>query len=101
MGSAIGAGRASSAPGKTNAGAAARPRALEIDHDPQLFIDDHLVDNRWGVGSEALLRVVHAPRKHEANPVIPDEGGYVNVARDRRTGLFKMLYQVFWDISYN
>jgi hypothetical protein len=103
IGPALGAGRASAAPGETNAGAAAAsgPRALEINHDPQLFIDDHLVDNRWGVGSEALLRVVHAPRKHEANPVIPDDGGYVNVARDRRTGLFKMLYQVFWDISYN
>jgi hypothetical protein len=93
----------SAARGPADSGAAAGsgPPAIEINHEPQLFIDDYLVDNRWGLRSETLTRVVHAPQKHPANPVIAADGGYVNVVRDPRAGLFRMFYQAFWDISYN
>ncbi len=80
-----------------------RPPVVDIGHDPQLFVDDYLVDNRWGMKdqAEAMVRFFHPPRKDERNPLIAENGGYVNVARDERTGLFRMWYQEFWDQSLN
>jgi len=74
---------------------------MDIEHTPQLFVDDHLVDNRWGVEyqTEAVTRVFHAPVKHEGNPVIAGHGGYVNAVRDDEAGLFRMWYQEYWDQS--
>ncbi len=78
--------------------AASGPRVLEIGHDPQLFVDDFLIDNHWAVKfqTETVVRVPHQPRKHPANPVLPGNGGYVNVAYDKEAGLFRMWYQDFW-----
>ena len=78
------------------------PRVTEIHHDPQLFVDDFLVDNRWADNhrAESVRRVFHQPAKHPANPVIAGDGGYVNVVRDDEAGLFRMWYQAYWDISY-
>ena len=89
--------------GAPDAGTGTEPAAVAIDHDPQFFIDDHLVDNRWGVQylAETVTRVFHPPRKDESNPVIAGNGGYVNVARDERTGLFRLWYQDYWDQSLN
>ena len=71
-----------------------------IDDQPQFFVDDHLVDNRWGVEylTEAVIRVFHAPVKHAGNPVIAGRGGYVNVLREG--GRFRMWYQDYWDQSW-
>jgi len=61
-------------------------------------VDDHLVDNRWGLEhrTQTVSRRFHAPRKDPRNPLIPGKGGYVNVARDPETGRFRMWYQEFW-----
>lgn len=74
---------------------------IPIGHTVQFFVDDHLVDNRWGVEylTETVLRVFHLPIKHEGNPVITGKGGYVNVVREEETGLFRMWYQDYWDQS--
>ncbi len=75
---------------------------MKIDHEPQFFVDDYLVDNRWGVEwlTETVTRVFHAPVKHEANPLIPGKGGGVSVVRDEEAGLFRMWYSDFWYKSY-
>lgn len=80
---------------------AAEPPVLEIDDDPQLFLDDYLVDNRWGLPTRAdmVRRRFHPPRKEERNPLIAEGGGYANVVQDRQAGLFRMWYQAFWDQS--
>ena len=72
-----------------------------IGTEPQFFVDDHLVDNRWGVEylTETVSRVFHAPVKHDANPLIAEKGGLVNVVRDDEAGLFRMWYQDYWDQS--
>lgn len=74
------------------------PSVITITHDPQLFIDDYLVDNHWGVDfkKETVTRVFHQPKKNSANPVIKGEGGYVNVIFDKESRLFRMWYQDFW-----
>lgn len=74
---------------------------MRLDHEPQFFIDDHLVDNRWGVEylTETVRRVFHAPVKHQLNPLITGHGGYVNVVHDPQAGLFRMWYQEYWDQS--
>ena len=71
-----------------------------LNNEPQLLVDDHLIDNRWGVEylTEAVLRVFHAPEKDPANPLIKGQGGYVNVVRGE-DGLFRMWYQEYWDQS--
>jgi hypothetical protein len=55
---------------------------------PQFFVDDWLIDNRFAIKYKhnAVVHVVHPPRKHEANPVYRGDCGYVNVARHPRTG---------------
>lgn len=80
-----------------------QPRALEIQHEPQFFIDDFIVDNHWAnqFRTESIRRVFHAPRKDEHNPVIAEDGGYVNVVRDDQTGKFRMWYQTYWDQGQN
>jgi len=81
----------------------AEPHKVEINHDVQMFVDDYLVDNRWGVENqkENVIRFFHQPQKDELNPLIAKDTGYVNVVRDEVTGLFRMWYQVFWDQGYN
>ncbi|HPO07782.1 MAG TPA: hypothetical protein PLZ55_03875 [bacterium] len=81
----------------------AEPGAIAIDHDPQLFVDDYLVDNFWGLEypAETMTRVFHQPQKDEHNPVIAGDGGYVNVIHDEASGLFRMWYQEYWDQSLN
>ena len=76
----------------------AQPEAIAIHHDPQFFIDDYLVDNRWGVDylTETVTRLFHQPQKDHRNPVIPENGGYLNVLRDEQTGLFRMWYEQYW-----
>lgn len=68
---------------------------------PQLFVDDHLVDNRWGVEylTETVTRVFHAPIKHDANPLVSGTGGMLNVVWDDEAQLFRMWYQEYWDQS--
>ncbi len=81
---------------------AAQPNVITINHDPQFFIDDYLVDNRWGVAyrTETVTRVFHQPRKDRLKPVIPENGGYLNVLRDEQTGLFRMWYEQYWFQSH-
>jgi len=68
---------------------------VEIGAEPQFFIDDYIVDNRWAIKykKQAVLRVFHQPKKYEGNPLIANDGGYVNVLREEDTGLFRMWYQ--------
>ena len=70
---------------------------VEIGTEPQFFVDDHIVDNRWALKqkTEEVLRVFHPPKKHEGNPLIAGDGGYVCVAHDREAGLFRMWYQTY------
>lgn len=68
---------------------------VEIGFEPQYFVDDYLVDNRWGnkQKKEMVLRTFHPAKKHDSNPLIAGEGGYVSVKRDAESGHFKMWYQ--------
>jgi len=68
---------------------------VEIGAGPQFFIDDYIVDNRWAIKykRQSVVRLFHPPKKYEGNPLIDGDGGYVNVLRDERTGLFRMWYQ--------
>jgi len=67
---------------------------LEIGHEPQFFVDDWVIDNRWGErDAENVVRRFHQPVKHAGNPLISGTGGYVNVLRDPDTGRFEMWYQ--------
>mgnify|MGYP006417427303 FL=1 len=74
---------------------------MQIDFEPQFFIDDHIVDNRWGVEwlTQTVTRVFHTPVKHVANPVIEGKGGAVNVIWDEDAGLYRMWYTDYWDQS--
>ncbi|MBG86740.1 MAG: hypothetical protein CMO80_07555 [Verrucomicrobiales bacterium] len=80
--------------GSFSLAAAIPDEPVAIGFEPQYFVDDHLVDNRWGnkQKSEMVLRRFHQPRKH-GSPVIPDTGGYVCVQRDEATGRFKLWHQ--------
>lgn len=71
---------------------------IEIAFDPQFFVDDYVVDNRWPLlkREEVLVRTVHQPVKHPANPLVSGRGGYVNVVWDEDAQLYRMLYQDFW-----
>lgn len=68
---------------------------VEIGSTPQFFLDDHLVDNRWSfkMKTEEVVRVFHAPKKFEGNPLVVGECGYPSVVREADTGLFKLWYQ--------
>jgi hypothetical protein len=75
---------------------------MQIDQEPQFFIDDHIVDNRWGVEwlTETVTRVFHTPVKHEANPLVAGKGGHINVVRDEEADLYRMWYTDYWDQSF-
>ena len=67
---------------------------VKIDATRQLFLDDYLIASTKG-----LIRRVHQPTKHPANPLIsPDKPweatGCVNqiILRDEKTGRFRMWY---------
>jgi len=68
---------------------------MEIGTTPQFFVDDYVVDNRWSLKAktEEVVRVFHAPKKYERNPVIAGECGYASAVREADTGLFKLWYQ--------
>ena len=63
---------------------------------PQFFVDDWLVDNRYAIKykTNAVVHVVHPPRKHADNPLYRGDSGYVNVARHPETGRFQLWTQV-------
>jgi len=69
---------------------------VRIGTQPQFFVDDYIVDNRFALKykREAVVRVFHPPKKHAANPLIANDGGYVCVRRDPKSGLFRMWYQI-------
>lgn len=71
---------------------------VDIGFETQYFVDDFIVDNRWGnkQGKEMILREFHQPVKYEANPVLAGQGGYVCVDRDEDSGEFKMWYQTWY-----
>ena len=67
---------------------------LELGNEPQLLLDDGLVEDRW-----RLARAVHRPQKHLRNPLlVPDkpwEGDlltYHSVLWDKEYGKFRMWY---------
>ncbi len=72
---------------------------VEIGRQPQLFVDDYLVDNRYAIKSPAtqmVLRVFHQPVKHGDKPVLIDPGAVPShhaLRLDRETGLFRLWYQ--------
>ncbi len=73
---------------------------VEIGHEPQFFVDDYLVDNYFAVKykNNYVTRRFHQPQKHEANPLLTGETGFVNVVRDAEAGVFRMWYQTHvWD----
>ena len=41
-------------------------KPVEVGHERQLLMDQHLVDSTWN-----CFRRVHQPKKHPANPLIP------------------------------
>jgi hypothetical protein len=84
-------------------------RTVEVG-EPQLFVDDYLVDNRFNEDllSARVPHVLHPPQRPTAPILAPDEahpwelGGmtWPSVVYDAPTRLFRMYYQVyqrFWD----
>jgi len=87
---------ASFAPAPTAAGGLpAEP--VEIGTAPQFFVDDYMVDNRFAIKYKhnEVVRRFHPPVKHEANPLLVDDGSYSNVIFDDQLRRFRMWYQVF------
>ncbi len=70
---------------------------VEIGIAPQFLFDRYVVDNHWAIKykKETVRRVFHAPKKHEKNPLIAGEGGYICVLKDEDGGLFRMWYQTW------
>lgn len=71
---------------------------IEIGLTPQLFIDDHLIDNRFALkqNAENVLRRFHLPVKHGTQPVLVDPDAapsYFGVAYDGDAKLFRLWYQ--------
>src|SRR5687767_14157877 len=68
---------------------------VHIGNMPQLFVDNHIVDNTWTLKykKQHIDRIFHAPRKHAGNRILKVQGGYVCVARDDKSGAFHMWYQ--------
>lgn len=83
----------------TAASAAAETRIprepVEIGTDPQLLVDNHIVDNTWTLRykTQHIERIFHAPQKHPRNPLIAGNAGYTCVAHDPAAGLFHLWYQ--------
>ncbi len=78
-------------------GAEAIPQEpIEIGHEPQFLFDNYVVDNHWAIKykREAVQRVFHQAKKHEANPIMTgDQPSYAWVVRDEQSGVFRMYYQ--------
>ena len=71
------------------------PEPMEIGHEPQFVFDLHVVDTTWGLRpkGEPVLRVLHQPRKHPANPLITgDDPSHLWALREE-DGKFRMWYQ--------
>ena len=74
---------------------------LEIGTGPHLFLDDHLVEDRW-----ALRRTVNPPYRFPGNPVIVadrpwEERPYrPQVIFDEDIGRYRMYYQCFNGTNY-
>ena len=68
---------------------------VEIGNTPQYLFDNYIVENHWGLKhpDQSVERVFHAPKKHEANPVVEAGAGYVNVVYDEQAELFRMWVQ--------
>lgn len=68
---------------------------IEIGFEPQVFVDDWLVDNRFAIKykTNAVVRQLHPPVKHESNPLITTDGGYCNAVFDEEAGKFRMWWQ--------
>ncbi len=76
--------------------------AIEVGTVEQLLIDDHIVEDAWG-----LERRVCRPRRHAIGPVIhPDQpwedsvGHEQHVFYDEREGIYRMLYGVVNEEAY-
>lgn len=72
---------------------------VEIGAQPQFFVHDYLVDNRYAAKSPATRRVLrhfHAPVKHGDAPVLIDPGAvpsHLALRFDAGAGLFCLWYQ--------
>lgn len=62
-------------------------RTCEVGLEPQLFIDDHLIDDLW-----LLRRAPEEPVRHLGNPLLPHGGG--TIIYDREEQVFKMWYGI-------
>ncbi|NLX24289.1 MAG: hypothetical protein GXY55_21785, partial [Phycisphaerae bacterium] len=59
-----------------------------------LFLDDWMLDSRRNL-ERTFVGPTRSPRRVEfAEPDAPVIGGYTNVVRDGRTGLWRMWYTV-------
>lgn len=94
---AIGASLAGTNASSLSAGDVLPSEPVEIGTDPQFVFDNYVIDNHWALKykRQAVRRVLHPPEKYKGNPVIVGDGGYVCVARDPQTGLFRMWYQTW------
>ncbi len=70
---------------------------VEIGTAPQFLFDRYIIDNHWAIKykKEAVRRVFHMPEKHEQNPLIAGEGGYICVLKEEDGDLFRMWYQTW------
>lgn len=70
---------------------------VEIGTTPQFLFDRYIIDNHWAIKykNEAVQRVFHQPEKHEQNPLIAGDGGYVCVLKDEEQDVFRMWYQTW------
>ncbi|HEX5102624.1 MAG TPA: hypothetical protein VFV87_02355 [Pirellulaceae bacterium] len=68
---------------------------VEIGTQPQLFVDQYIVDNTWTLRykTQHIDRVFHAPEKHLQNPLIKGAAGYVCIAHDAAVGQYHLWYQ--------
>jgi len=75
--------------------AAVPQEPMEIGAEPQFFVDDYVVDNRWSLKpkTEEVVRVFHPAKKDKRNPLIVGGCGYASVVHEADTGVFKMWYQ--------
>ena len=71
--------------------------AIEVGETEQLLIDDHVVEDAWGVE-----RRVCSPQMHPVNPAIATDRpweygsiGGVTVLRDEDAGLYRMFYSAY------
>lgn len=84
-----------------SAGMSLGDEPIQIGTTPQLFLDQHIVDNTWTLRykTQHVNRVFHTPVKHAANPLLKEGLGYVCVAFDPQASVYHLWYQthVFGD----